>query len=222
MQKILILSKDNKLANLVSRQLKKNQVNHVVTLEQVYNLLEKIHYDVFIVQYDEYKTQVFELLDFLYQDYFSIRSLLLTNHHLTLTERSAVYKTGCFDILTAPFLPIELKQKIQHLLSLVKVFPDYTICAGPVKLNPQTGTLVVANKKPKPLRKMESNILACLLRHRPRVVTKNMLIDYVWGPIDQTPCYSTLDVYIRRLRIHLGKFHNLIKTSRGFGYYFAS
>lgn len=222
MQKILVFSQQKTFIGLIQDQFKYFQIDGADTLNQAYDLLKNNQYEIFVATYGKQKEAVLDLLKFLHDDFFQTKTLLICDASLNLIEKSAIYHANCFDTITHPFLPVEIKHKINYLLSIVKIYPNHTISAGPVSLNPQTGTLVVANKRPKPLRRRETDILACLLRHRPRVVTKNMLIDYVWGSIDQGPAYSTLDVYIRRLRIHLGQFHSLIKTSKGFGYYFAN
>ena len=222
MQKVLIFSKQQPLINFIIEQFKGLQIEIVDCLDEIYDLAVINKYDVFVTHYSQESIGTLDLLNFLQDSCFQTKTLVIGDQSLHSLERAELYKAGICALIIQPFLPAEIKQKINYLLSIVKVYPNQTIDAGPVSLNPQTGILVVADNGPKPLRRRETDILACLLRHRPRVVTKNMLIDYVWGSTEQTPSFSTLDVYIRRLRIHLGQFHGLIKTSRGFGYYFVA
>ena len=71
----------------------------------------------------------------------------------------------------------------------------------------------------KQLRRKETQLLACLMIHKNTVVSRDNLIEYVWGITDAQPNYNTLDVYIRRIRMAFGREHaHLIKTKRSFGY----
>lgn len=78
------------------------------------------------------------------------------------------------------------------------------------------GPHVVVDGRPVSLSLRESELLAVLLVHANRVVSRDALIAELWG-------YETrsLDVYIRRLRIKLGAAGTQIETVTRFGYRFA-
>ena len=63
----------------------------------------------------------------------------------------------------------------------------------------------------------EFSLLTCLLQNQGRVLTRDQLLNDIWG-------YSfdgenrTVDVHIRTLRHKLGDAGRLIKTVRGVGY----
>ncbi len=60
--------------------------------------------------------------------------------------------------------------------------------------------------------------LLCELMNDPeKVKSRDELLDIVWG-YDFVGQTNTVDVYIRALRNKLGKYRNLIKTVRGYGY----
>jgi two-component system, OmpR family, alkaline phosphatase synthesis response regulator PhoP len=65
----------------------------------------------------------------------------------------------------------------------------------------------------------EFEVLAYLARHRGRVMTRDMILDAVWGEhvlvVDRT-----IDVHIRGIREKLGKRGDLIETVKGVGYRF--
>ena len=63
-------------------------------------------------------------------------------------------------------------------------------------------------------------VLVYLLEHRDRVVTKNELLDAVWGS-DIAVTTRTIDTHLKRLREKLGPASDLIETVRGVGYRFA-
>lgn len=222
MQKILIWSKQDSLIQLISGQFPQMKIFASDNVDKIYQYAQHQLFDLLIADFGQSNCQTaLELIGYFNQSSYSTRSLVICQYLTHSNERAGIYQAGGSDMISHPFSPIELKQHISNLLRLEKVYPDHTLAVGPVRLNAETGTLLIESRPPKPLRRKENQILACLIRHRPNVVTKTMLIDYVWGNVSKLPTESTLDVYIRRLRIHLGEFHNLIKTSRGFGYYFA-
>lgn len=221
MQKILVWTKQHSLDQLIAHQFSDRQIFSTTRLEKAQKLCKKTNFDLAILDYGREKPESLDFIEHLREASFSTKTMVIGDYLINSLERTNLYQAGASDILVHPFSPLELNQRITNLLGFVKIYPNQTICAGPVRLNSQTGTLTLKNGRSTPLRKKENEILACLIRHRPSIVTKTMLLNYVWGNSENTPSESTLDVYIRRLRIHLGEFHHLIKTSRGFGYYFA-
>jgi two-component system, OmpR family, alkaline phosphatase synthesis response regulator PhoP len=65
----------------------------------------------------------------------------------------------------------------------------------------------------------EFELLAYLARHRGRVMTRQMILDAVWGK-DVLVVDRTIDVHIRGIREKLGKRGDLIETVKGVGYRF--
>ncbi len=67
--------------------------------------------------------------------------------------------------------------------------------------------------------KKEFETLVYLVRHRGRVISRDVLLNAVWGEgvfvVDRT-----VDVHIRKIREKLGKFAEMIETVKGVGYRF--
>ena len=67
--------------------------------------------------------------------------------------------------------------------------------------------------------KKEFETLVYLFRHRGRVISRDVLLNAVWGEgvfvVDRT-----VDVHIRKIREKLGKFAEMIETVKGVGYRF--
>jgi len=67
--------------------------------------------------------------------------------------------------------------------------------------------------------KKEFETLVYLIRHRGRVISRDVLLNAVWGEgvfvVDRT-----VDVHIRKIREKLGKFAEMIETVKGVGYRF--
>lgn len=127
--------------------------------------------------------------------------------------------SGADDYLAKPFSMVELKLRIEKLLSSTRLEPERVLRGGPLELHTESG-VVVHHDQSIQLRKKESQILACLLQYRNRTVRRETLCAHVWPAQLDRPQYSTLDVYIRRLRMALRDAGQHIKTARGFGYQF--
>ncbi|HEY6357267.1 MAG TPA: winged helix-turn-helix domain-containing protein, partial [Vicinamibacterales bacterium] len=63
------------------------------------------------------------------------------------------------------------------------------------------------------------SLLECLMRHAGRVVTRQTLVDRVWGPGRDVES-NTIDAFVKTLRhkLDLGGRPRLIHTVRGVGY----
>ena len=68
------------------------------------------------------------------------------------------------------------------------------------------------------LSRTEFSILECLMRSAGRIVTRDQLIEAVWG--DREVSSNNLDVFIRflRVKVDLPGHRKLIHTERGVGY----
>ncbi|HTP13197.1 MAG TPA: winged helix-turn-helix domain-containing protein, partial [Bacteroidota bacterium] len=79
-------------------------------------------------------------------------------------------------------------------------------------------TVTLASKE-LTLPKKEFETLVYLVRNRGRVITRQSLLDAVWGEnvyvVDRT-----VDVHIRKIREKLGKYGEHIETVKGVGYRF--
>lgn len=136
-------------------------------------------------------------------------------------DRITAYKLGADDYLPKPFSLKEVKLKIDILLHRNKSQDSELLTFGNLQLNPETYELYVNHHRFQ-MRKKEAEILACLIRHRNAVVTRTTVISHVWGYEDFIPTNTTLDVYIRKIRLHLKKSNTKIRTIRGTGYLFAA
>lgn len=65
---------------------------------------------------------------------------------------------------------------------------------------------------------LEFNLLSYLVRHKGKTVSKEELMEKVWGEYDAFESSRTVDVYVGYLRKKLGK--DLVETVRGSGYLF--
>lgn len=73
-----------------------------------------------------------------------------------------------------------------------------------------------------PLTFREFELLQYLVLREGRTVSREELIETLWAdaPIEETPNERTIDVHVRRLRIKLAHYQEIVRTVRGTGYRF--
>ena len=131
---------------------------------------------------------------------------------------------GADDYVTKPFSSRELLARVRAVLRRhgdVEELLPATIEAGSVRIDIERHVVSVRGENiTMPLK--EFDLLELLVRNSGRVLTRNQLIDRVWGA-DYVGDTKTLDVHIKRLRakIEIDPSTPLhINTVRGLGYKF--
>jgi len=148
---------------------------------------------------------------------------------LMLTARSQVVdkvvglKLGADDYLTKPFEMSELLARLEALLrrrSPGSPAADVFVF-GEVRADFRRAE-VTRSGEPVPLSGLEMRLLRYLIEHRGEVLSRDRLLDEVWG-YDATPVSRTVDVHIASLRAKLEASPShpvFIVTVHGLGYRF--
>ena len=142
---------------------------------------------------------------------------------ILLTARDAVMDkvsgldAGAVDYITKPFAIEELLARIRATLRKGRVPAEERqdlLTAGEIALDRESRT-VTKSGEPVSLTRREFDLLQFLLEHPNRVLTREQLLNQVWG-YDYAGETNAVDVYVSFLRNKLGAA--VVETVRGVGY----
>jgi two-component system alkaline phosphatase synthesis response regulator PhoP len=131
------------------------------------------------------------------------------------------FELGAEDYIAKPISPRKLIARIKALLrrrsaSLAPAEQEETIRLPHLTINIANYSVHV-NSTETYFPKKEFEILAHLARNRGRVVSRESILDAVWGE-EVYVMDRTIDVHIRGIRDKLGPYADVIETVKGVGY----
>lgn len=135
-------------------------------------------------------------------------------------DRIVGLELGADDYVVKPFSPRELVLRVQAVMRRAAApAPAQDVLAEEgIAVDVQAHRVWIDGEEVV-LTATEFKLLSELMHNRGRVLTRDRLLDRVWGY--QFEGYArTVDTHIRRLRQKLGPYAHLVETIRGVGYRF--
>lgn len=161
---------------------------------------------------------------------FTMAETLRKNHNFTpiifLTAKNTEndmltgFSLGGDDYIAKPFSIKEVLARVKALLKRTSVVKSPLSTKWNYKglVIDASGNRVTIDEDEVSLTKKEFEILSLLAQTSPNVLTRNEILNKVWGD-NEFVLDRTVDVHITRLRKKLGEYSQLIVNRSGFGYY---
>lgn len=132
-------------------------------------------------------------------------------------ERVDGFKAGADDYLGKPFHIEELLARLKALLQRSGQLHEGKLTFGSISLDEQRQTVTTLDGTTHDLTGVEFRLLRYFLHHRGQLLSKSRLTEHIYN-FDSDKDSNVIEVYVRRLRLLLGK--HCIETRRGQGYVF--
>lgn len=220
MQKILVIDDEQDILEVVSFNLTRAGMSCLVA-ESGSNGLELIHRekpDLIILDIMLPGVSGIEILKKLrYDSRFKSTPVIMLTAKGEEVDRVLGLELGADDYVTKPFSVRELVLRVQRLLRPAKTEGESRVlrCNG-ISLDSESYAVSVRGDAVR-LTTTEFNLLAFLLRNQGRVMSRDRLLEQVWG-YRYGGTTRTVDTHIQRLREKLGSEASCIETVRGVGY----
>lgn len=217
MSRVLVVDDDQHICTLIKLYLIKEGLNVSVARdgEEAIQRLSDEKIDLAIIDVMMPKLNGIELVKAirLYND----MPILLVTAKGESADKVIGFEAGTDDYLVKPFDPIELVLRVKSLLKRNHLSDDQIYKVNGITLDYNRLT-VINEQHQATLKKKEMELLFELLHASGRILTRQQLVDKVWG-YDYQGDERTVDVHIKRLREKCVNFPSLnIVTVRGLGY----
>lgn len=219
MNRILIAEDEPKIAAFIEKGLKANGFM-TETVSDVNVLLDKAlsnEFDLLLLDLGLPSKDGLTILEELRGQGATLSIIILTARD-NLKDKITGLEGGADDYMTKPFRFEELLARIK-----LRLKNNYQTQSTSIKTILKSGNItldlkshrVYLNDVQVELSTIEFRLLERLISHEGQVMTRQQLLDHVWG-YNYDPGSNIVDVYVGYLRKKLGK--NLIDTVRGIGY----
>ena len=219
-ERVLLVEDEEKLARMVEMELKYEgyEVEKAFDGRKGLELAQSGAFDLILLDIMLPQLSGMEVLRRLRRDS-QVPVIMLTARD-SVVDKVAGLDSGADDYITKPFAIEELLARIRAALR-GKGGPggqNIPLAVGPLVMDVDKHQVAVRGQSVE-LTKKEFDLLRCLLENKDRVLTREALLDAVWG-FDFVGETNSVDVYIRFLRSKLDDAFDLklIHTVRGVGY----
>ncbi|MFC2992792.1 MULTISPECIES: response regulator transcription factor [Halomonas] len=219
--KLLFIEDDDLLAESLAESLKDNgyRVDLATSLSVARSLMATEHYELAILDLGLPDGSGLDVLKKWRKDGQDLPVLILTARD-TWADKIVGLESGADDYLTKPFHEGELLARLKALLRRRSGSMSQELSINGVSLDEANQCVSIDGNSWQPLTGTEFRLLRYFMHHPDRVHSKEKLIDQLYALDQDAAAPNLVEVYIGRLRRHLGK--SIIQTRRGQGYVFAS
>ena len=130
------------------------------------------------------------------------------------SEKVAGFDAGADDYVAKPFHMEEVLARLRALVRRAAGHASAELICGPVHLDTRSARVSV-NGQPIKLTAQEYRLLAYLMHHQDKIVSRTELTEHLYDQ-DFDRDSNTIEVFVGRLRKKLGV--DVIQTARGLGY----
>ncbi len=214
---ILVVDDDRHIRQLIRLYLEKENFDVIEAEdgEEARNQLEQNRVDLAVIDVMMPRVNGIELIESI--RLFSDLPILLVTAKGESDDKVIGFEAGTDDYLVKPFDPIELVLRVKALLKRHHVIHDKKLEINKTTLDLEQLT-VTTEQSVIQLKKKEMALLFTLAEEKGRILTRQQLLDKVWG-YDYEGDERTVDVHIKRLREKINPLHTFkIVTVRGLGY----
>jgi two-component system OmpR family response regulator len=215
--RILVVEDDAMLADAVARAL--SQSAHAVDVarngEEADRALASIAYDLVVLDLGLPKLDGFDVLRRLRARRSTVPVIILTVRD-SVDDRITGLDLGADDYLTKPFHLSELEARVRALIRRANAGASSEIVHGRLRLD-MAGRRLYCDAQPVELSARELAVVELLLLKQGRVVTKQQIVDHLYG-WEEASSSNAIEVFVYRLRKKLESSGVDIRTVRGMGY----
>ena len=130
------------------------------------------------------------------------------------SDKVNAFDSGADDYVTKPFHMEEVLARVRALLRRATGHASSDLVCGPLVVDTRNGRVTI-NGNPVRLTSHEYRLIAYLIHHQGRVISRSEIIEHLYDQ-DFDRDSNTIEVFVGRLRKMLGM--DLIETVRGLGY----
>jgi len=213
--KILLMEDDAVLSDILLDYLREYwSVDYAFNSDEVYSLLDKCNYDLFIFDVNVTGKTGIKLLKEL-REYNNTTPCIVITAYRDTKHLQLAFDAGAHDYIKKPF---ELEELNARILNTQKLFNIET--KEEIEIDSNTSYLpknkqILRDKNSFTLSSKDNAILSYFINNKNRAITNSELIQNIWD-YENLPSDATIRSHIRTLREIIGK--EKIRTLRGEGY----
>ncbi|MCI6259380.1 MAG: response regulator transcription factor [Treponema sp.] len=219
--RILLVEDEERLSQALVEIFKENKFG----IDAVYNGVDGLNsartgiYDIVILDIMLPQLDGLAVLRTLREEKNAVPVLLLTAKE-DVADKVEGLDSGADDYMTKPFSTEELLARVRALTRRKGDVRDDNLSLGDLALNRKNCEIVsIVTGQALKLALKEYQIIELLFRHPHEVITKEAIIERIWGD-RSTAEYNNVEVYISfiRKKMEFLKVKTVIRTARGIGY----